>query len=344
MVALVGGAWLVNMYMWEDKLHVLPLAITLYVAARCIYVINMVFGYLFEARSRSHMNDLFGQYVPPDLVNAMSHDPQHYSLASEKRELSVLFSDIRDFTSLSEGLDAAELSELINHYLTPMTRVIHETHVARSTSTSAMPSWPFGAHRYMTNEHASQAVGAALDMLSSLVDLNRQFVKRGWPELRIGIGVNTGQMSVGNMGSEFRRAYTVLGDAVNLGSRLEGLTKPYGVGLIVSEATAAAAPEFFYREIDRVRVKGKAEPVTILEAIGLQKEATEEQITLVSQFNGALYMYRQQNWGPAQKVFKQLQIGDPDRQLYKIYLERIAHFKENPPDGDWDGVFTHETK
>jgi adenylate cyclase len=342
MLALIGAAWLVNMYMWEDKLHVLPLAITLY-ALLGIYVINMVFGYLFEARSRSHMNDLFGQYVPPDLVNAMSHDPQHYSLASEKRELSVLFSDIRDFTSLSEGLDAAELSELMNHYLTPMTRVIHETKgtIDKYIGDAIMAFWGAPVH---DSSHASQAVGAALAMLRSLVDLNHQFLKRGWPELRIGIGVNTGPMSVGNMGSEFRRAYTVLGDSVNLGSRLEGLTKPYGVGLIVSETTAQAAPEFFYREIDRVRVKGKAEPVTILEALGLKREASEEQVTLASQFNGALYMYRQQNWEPAKKAFQQLQLSEPDSRLYDLYLQRIAHFQESPPDSDWDGVFTHESK
>jgi adenylate cyclase len=143
-------------------------------------------------------------------------------------------------------------------------------------------------------------------MLRALDDLNVSFAKKGWPEVRIGVGVNTGMMSVGNMGSRFRRAYTVLGDAVNLGSRLEGITKLYGVSFIVSEATAHSAGRYHYRELDRVRVKGKAKPVTILEPLGLEEEMTPEQIERAQSFQRFLFLYRSQSWDQAEEMLQQL--------------------------------------
>jgi adenylate cyclase len=339
----IGGAALgVNYYMWQVELHVLPLAMTLYTLF-AIYTINILFGYLFEARSRSHMDSLFGQYVPPDLVREMSRDPENYSLESEKRELSVLFTDIRGFTTISEGLDAGELSKLMDEYLTPMTRIVHETEgtIDKYIGDAVMAFWGAPLHH---PHHADQAVGAGLAMLSALDDLNVSFAKKGWPEVHIGVGVNTGMMSVGNMGSRFRRAYTVLGDAVNLGSRLEGITKVYGVSFIVSEATAQSAGRYFYRELDRVRVKGKAKPVTILEPMGLEEEITPETMERVRSFHNFLSLYRSQSWDQAEEMLHRLLADEPDSYLYKLYLERIAHFRENPPEQDWDGVFTHETK
>ena len=342
LLTLTGAALGVNYYMWEVELHVLPLAMTLYTLF-AIYTINMLFGYLFEARSRSHMDSLFGQYVPPDLVKAMSRDPEHYSLASEKRELSVLFTDIRGFTSISEGLDADELSQLMDEYLTPMTRIVHETQgtIDKYIGDAVMAFW--GAPIFHPH-HADLAVTAGLRMLSALEELNVSFAEKGWPEVRIGVGVNTGMMSVGNMGSRFRRAYTVLGDAVNLGSRLEGITKMYGVSFIVSETTAHSAGRFQYRELDRVRVKGKAEPVTIFEPLGLEDELTEEAIERARSFQHFLFLYRSQSWDQAEEMLGRLQQEEPDSYLYGLYAERIRHFREAPPEPDWDGVFTHTTK
>jgi adenylate cyclase len=332
----------VNFYMWETQQIVLPLAVTLY-SLMGIFMLNMVFGYFFESRSRSHMDDLFGQYVPPDLVREMSEDPRGYSLASRKLELTVLFSDIRSFTSISENLDAEELSELINLYLTPMTRIIHEYNgtIDKYIGDAIMAFWGAPIH---SPDHATQAVAAALAMLDSLVELNEDFEQRGWPEIHIGIGINTGPMSVGNMGSQFRRAYTVMGDAVNLGSRLEGLTKAYGATLIVSEETAREAPDYLYQEVDLVRVKGKAEPVVILEAIGLKDEVPAERAAEVADFKEALMAYRRQDWDGAETILKQLLARKPGLKLYSLYLDRIAQFRAEPPGPDWDGVFTHETK
>lgn len=339
---LLAMALAVNLYMWSVQLHILPLAVTLLTLIG-IYTVNMVFGYLFETRTRTHMDSLFGQYVPPDLVKEMSRDPENYSLASQKLELSVLFSDIRDFTSISEGLDAAELSELINQYLTPMTRIVHVTKgtIDKYIGDAIMAFW--GAPLRDTH-HAARAVGAGIDMIKALGNLNEEFKKKGWPHISIGIGINTGPMNVGNMGSEFRQAYTVMGDAVNLGSRLEGLTKSYGVAFIVSEFTRWAAPEFFYRELDRVRVKGKAEPVTIYEPLGMKDDLNSQLIDDARLFENSLRYYRDQKWDEAEAILKELQLLEPHSFLFKLYLERVEIFRQDPPGDDWDGVFVYKTK
>ena len=341
-LAITGAALAFNYYMWEVELHVLPLAMTLYTLF-AIYTINMLFGYFFETRSRSHMDNLFGQYVPPDLVKEMSRDPEHYSLASQKRELSVLFTDIRGFTTISEGLEADELSHLMDEYLTPMTQIVHEGQgtIDKYIGDAVMAFW--GAPVFHPH-HADQAVGAGMAMLVALEKLNVDFKKKGWPHIRIGVGVNTGMMSVGNMGSRFRRAYTVLGDAVNLGSRLEGITKMYGVDFVVSEHTAHSAGRYHYRELDKVRVKGKDKPVTIMEPLGLEEELPREVLERARSFKHFLFLYRGQDWGPAEKALRMLLENEPDCFLYNLYLERVELFRENPPGEDWDGVFTFKTK
>jgi adenylate cyclase len=341
-VVIMSVALGVNYYLWTFELHVLPLAMTLYTLF-AIYTINMLFGYLFETRSRQHMDGLFGQYVPPDLVKEMSRDPEHYSLASKKRELSVLFTDIRSFTTISEGLEADELSDLMDEYLTPMTRIVHESQgtIDKYIGDAVMAFW--GAP-VSNPHHADQAVAGGLAMLHALGELNREFAKKGWPEIRIGVGVNTGMMSVGNMGSRFRRAYTVLGDAVNLGSRLEGITKAYGVDFIVGERTAECAGRYVYRELDKVRVKGKEKPVTILEPVGLAEEMSKEDLEHIQSFQHFLFLYRSQEWHPALKALRLLRQHQGGCYLFDLYEERIGHFQENPPGEDWDGVFVHTAK
>jgi adenylate cyclase len=183
-----------------------------------------------------------------------------------------------------------------------------------------------------------------MDMIAGLDALQDQFKARGWPPIKIGVGLNTGEMTVGNMGSEFRLAYTVMGDAVNLGSRLEGLTKEYGVQIIVSEYTRAAVPDFVFRELDWVRVKGKDKPVVIYQPICPIDQGTAPVMEELALYDVALRLYRQQNWQLAEEKFADLRGLSPERHLYQMYATRIAYFREHPPGEDWDGSFTFTTK
>jgi len=224
-----------------------------------------------------------------------------------------------------------------------MTRIIHQHRgtIDKYMGDAIMAFW--GAP-LADPDHARHALEAAMDMLAELHRMGPEFVARGWPELHIGVGLNTGQMNVGNMGSEFRRAYTVLGDAVNLGSRLEGQTKTYGVELIVNESTRSAVPEYAYREWDRIRVKGKDKPVTIFEPIGLKSALDRDRKKELDLYHEALKLFRAQNWDMAELQFLNLQKQAPDRALYKLYAERVVHYRQEPPGADWDGVFTATSK
>ena len=273
----------------------------------------------------------------------MAKDPEAFSLEGENRELTVLFSDVRGFTTISEGLEPKELTQLMNEYLTPMTHVIqhHRGTIDKYMGDAIMAFW--GAP-LEDPHHARHALQAAMDMFRSLELLRQDFAAKGWPPINIGIGINTGPMTVGNMGSEFRMAYTVMGDAVNLGSRLEGLTKQYGVNIIVSEFTRAQVPEFAFRELDLVRVKGKDKPVAIYEpvcAAGEEDAATKDELKL---YREALKLFRARNWDLAELQFLNLQKRYPERYLYNVYLERLTYYREEPPGADWDGAFTFKTK
>jgi len=342
MLLIFGTAILLNYYLWNVQLHVLPLATTL-ITIFGIYVLNMFFGYLFETRAQFQMSELFGQYVPPDLVKEMSRDPQNYSLASQRRDMTVLFSDIRDFTSISEHLDPAQLSEMLNEYLSSMTKIVHKHNgtIDKYIGDALMAFW--GAPLEDPG-HSGHALNAALDMLDGMGSLNRDFAKKNWPIIRIGIGINTGEMSVGNMGSRFRRAYTVLGDAVNLGSRLEGLTKAYGVDLLVGESTAEQALNFDLLEIDRVRVKGKKEPVSIYQPLGLKDSLSADQKEYAQRFRQVLTDYRSREFDVAEEALLKMIEEQPGMKLFDLYLERVRLFKIKPPQPDWDSVFTHVTK
>ncbi len=345
--AIVFSALLVtgiafNFYCWAilniDTILATP--ITLLTA---LYGIQLFFGFFFESRKKKQMGNMFGQYIPPELVEQMSQSDEEFSLKGESREMTVLFSDVRGFTTISEGMEPQELCELINDILTPVTRVIHDHKgtIDKYIGDAIMAFWGAPMHN---PQHATYAVRAGLAILQALKTIQKDFKAKGWPEVDIGIGLNTGTMSVGNMGSQFRIAYTIMGDAVNLGSRLEGLTKQYGVKMIVSESTLQAAPEFTYRELDKVRVKGKHKPITIYEPLGVTEDINSEQLQILELLNQGLHNYRQQQWDAAQNIFEQLAGQYPHDKLYSIYLERIAYYLESPPEIDWDGAFTHTSK
>lgn len=342
-VGLSGLAILINMLAWNNGL-VIPIAPLLSMILS-LFVLQMSYGFFVESRGKRALAKLFGQYIPPELVEEMSEDPTEVMLEGQSREMTVLFSDVRGFTTISEGLDPKELTQLMNSFLTPVTQIIHHHRgtIDKYMGDAVMAFW--GAP-LDDPYHAKNGLISALEMVEKLNNLQEEFQKRGWPEIRIGVGINTGVMSVGNMGSEFRMAYTVMGDAVNLGSRLEGLTKQYGVSIIVSETTAEAVPEFEYLELDRVRVKGKDKPVKIYEPMGLSIELDKEEKSEIRRFNKALKLYRKQQWDMAeQEIFSLSQSATTkDRSIYQIYLERIMYFRSNPPGADWDGVFTHTEK
>ena len=283
-----------TMIAWNNQL-ILPLASPLLLIV-LIFVWHMTFGFFIESRGKRQLANLFGHYIPPELVDEMSDSPTEFSLDGESREMTVLFSDVRGFTTISEGMDPKQLTQLMNALLTPMTRVIHKHRgtIDKYMGDCIMSFWGAPIN---DPEHARHALYAAMEMMDELKIMQADFKKRGWPEVNIGIGLNTGTMNVGNMGSEFRMAYTVLGDAVNLGSRLEGLTKNYGVNIIVSENTKKCIPEFVFRELDLVIVKGKSEPVGIFEPVGHKNDLDKKVTSELTSYKQALKNFHQQKLG-----------------------------------------------
>ena len=338
MVVLVA----INLYAWGQHHYVLNIAAPLMMLA-LLYLLNMAWGFFMETRSRRLITGLFGTYVPKELVAQMSKNPEEYSMRGESREMTVLFSDVRDFTSISEGLTPEGLKEMMNAYLTAMTEVIQEKRgtIDKYIGDLVMAFW--GAP-LADPEHAVHGVEAALAMQKRIRSLDPDFVKRGWPILNAGVGLNCGEMSVGDMGSKFRRAYTVMGDAVNLGSRLEGLTKEYGVGILVSENVVKAAQGFVYREVDFVAVKGRTAGIPIYEPIGKVGEVGDTTLAEIDKFHKALEWYRKQRWNEAEEGIKNLRFASPETKLYKIYLARIAEYRANPPGADWNGLWKWTTK
>ncbi|AYR22551.1 CHASE2 domain-containing protein [Herbaspirillum rubrisubalbicans] len=336
--AALGG---LNLWLYNGAGMVLPLATSILLVL-LLFISNLAWGYLFEYRNRKAIVNLFGEYVAPELVAEMAANPASYNMEGEIRELSVMFSDVRGFTTISESLQPNELREYINVYLTAMSEDIRGNRgtLDKYIGDAVMAFW--GAPLDVP-DHAARAVATALKMQQTTLQLNQEFTRRNWPPLKIGIGINSGQMRVGDMGSKIRRAYTVMGDAVNLSSRLEAITKVYGVGVLVGQATRLAAPQFAYRELDRVRVKGKNEPVPIYEPLALDTELDVATRVEVEQWHEALALVRAQRWDEAQAALQALQAVQA-RGLYTLYLERIAHYREAPPPADWDGVTTFETK
>ncbi|MEG1116315.1 MAG: adenylate/guanylate cyclase domain-containing protein, partial [Janthinobacterium sp.] len=280
----------------------------------------------------------FREYVAPELVAEMADDPQRYTMEGENRELTVLFADVRGFTAISEQLAPAALREYINAYLTAMSEDIRDSHGGTLDKYIGDAVMAFWGAPVAFGDHASRAVASALLMQASAARLNRQFCARGWPALRIGIGLNTGPMHVGDMGSRIRRAYTVMGDNVNLAARLEGASKRYGVGIVVGATTRLAAAEFLYRELDRVRVQGKQEAVDIFEPRCLLADATAAELAQLERWHAALARLRARDWPAAAALIGQLQADFPDDGLYRLYAARVDDYRGAPPAPDWEGV------
>ena len=330
-----------NLYLWQNKIEmpVLPqLALVL-----SISVYNITRGFFAESSNRQQIKSMFDQYVPPAHIDKMLDDPNSVSLDGERKQMSVLFSDIRSFTSISEKLSANELKEMLNEYFSPITQSIfeHQGTIDKYVGDMVMAFW--GAPLDDPN-HAENAVIGGFDMLKITAELREQFVAKDWPAIRVGIGINTGNMNVGDMGSEYRRAYTVLGDSVNLGSRLEGLTKFYGLEFLVSEFTKEQCPNIAFKPIDRVKVKGKDKAVAIFEPVCKTSEITPELQAEIEKLELAYQAYLCQRWPEAKQYYTQLAEQYPEKSLYSLYLSRIEELQGMNLGEDWDGSYTHTSK
>lgn len=331
-----------NNWIWASTGLILSFLIPVLLVL-AIAIVNMVYGYLFETRKREHLKEMFGQYVPAKHIDEMLRSKGDYALRGESRDMSVLFADIRNFTTISENMQAAELVGMLNTLFTPLTESIfkHRGTIDKYIGDLIMAFW--GAP-LRDKYHARHALQAALEMQFHLKEMKKMIAEKNWPEINIGIGINSGPMSVGDMGSKYRRNYTVIGDNVNLGSRVEGLSKFYGVDIVVTEFTQHDQPKFVFRKLDRVRVKGKERGIEIYELICQQADASPELMEELNTYHAALDNYFQKNWDAANDLFKQLNAQFPDKKIYSIYLHRIAEFKTNPPPSDWDGIYIHTAK
>ena len=343
LAVLVAG----NLWAYRGLGLILPVASGLLLAL-LLYMGLTVWGYIVEGRNRRSLARLFGTYVPPELVEEMARDPARYDMRAENRELTIMFCDMRNFTRVSEQLAPEDVRALVNRFFSAMTGAIRTGRgtLDKYIGDAIMAFW--GAP-VVDAGHADHAVQAALVMTRQLEALNAELRERRLPPIGVGIGLNSGLVCVGDMGSNIRRSYTVMGDAVNLASRIEALTRHYGLDLLVGESTrdACSDPALFWIEVDRVRVKGKALPVTLFTPVTLGVSRIPMFDEQLRHWQLALTHYRLQHWNPAQAELRQLRSVHPDSVfagLGRLLDERIDHLRSNPPPADWDGAHTFDSK
>ena len=310
--------------------------------------LGMLFSFLFlqkffaAEQEKKFYRSAFSQYVAPQVVEQIIKSPEKLSLEGEEKEVSILFSDVRGFTTISERLTPEQVSKLLHKYFSPMTKIITNHHgtLDKFIGDAIMAFW--NAPLDVQN-HQKLAVKAALEMLITLYKLNKEFLVEFGVDMKIGVGIHCGIVSVGNMGSSELFDYTIIGDNVNLASRLEGLTKFYGRTLLISETIASyCEDEFYLQEIDKVRVKGKVKPVTIYTPH--TKDRAEKLRGEFELYDKALSLYKSQDFQKAAELFRKLREEHCDLKLYALYHERCLTLAQNPPGKEWDGVFTHKTK
>jgi len=339
-VAIVVG---LNTWLYVGAGLVLPLAAAL-VMAITAFALNMSYGYFVESRSKRELANMFGTYVPPELVDEMvKQGAENFSMKATNKELTVMFCDMRGFTKLSEKMEPTQLQELLNSVFNRLTDIIRANRgtIDKYMGDCVMAFWGAPVE---TSQHAHLAVKTSMEMANAVRKINEENRSKGNPEIGVGIGLNTGTMCVGNMGSQVRQAYTVIGDSVNLGSRLEGLSKVYGVDIVVSETTRKLAPDFAWQELDRVRVKGKEQAVAIFWPVAPQErleKATTDELKAWATF---LKAYRAQDWDQCDVLMLNLQRMNAKKYLYELYSERVASMRLLPFDPGWDGATNFETK
>jgi adenylate cyclase len=345
-VALSAGMVLVlvglNVWLFVAEGLVMPLASAVMMTLLA-FGLNMFYGYFVESRSKRELAHLFGTYVPPELVDEMVKAPDSYSMQAMNRELTVMFCDMRGFTKMSERMEPTQLQAMLTGVFSRLTAIIRANRgtIDKYMGDCVMAFW--GAP-VQTPEHAYLAVKAAREMSEAIRTLNAEHRAQGLPEIGIGIGLNTGTMCVGDMGSDIRRSYTVVGDAVNLGSRLEGLSKTYGVDMVVSESTRKQAPQFAWQELDCVRVKGKDQAVSIFWPVAEQAQLSASSADELKMWGTFLKAYRAQNWDQADVALLNLSRMAQGKYIYQLYAQRVASMRVLPFDPTWDGATNFDTK
>ena len=341
-VVVIGVLASMNFWLYLGYGLVLPLAGAM-VMAITAFALNMSYGYFVESRSKRALAALFGTYVPPELVDEMEKDPGSYSMAATNRQMTVMFCDMRGFTKMSETMEPIQLQALLTGVFSRLTGIIRANRgtIDKYMGDCVMAFWGAPVE---TAEHAHLAVKSAMEMANDVRSINEDHRAKGLPEIGIGIGVNTGNMCVGDMGSNIRKSYTVIGDAVNLGSRLEGLSKIYGVDIVVSESSRKMAPDFGWQELDKVRVKGKEQAVAIFWPVAPSNRIgadTESELKTWATFVRA---YRAQDWDQCDLLMLNLLRMNAKKYLYHLYSDRVASMRLLPFDLEWDGATNFETK
>ena len=341
-VVIIGALVGLNFWLYLGYGLVLPLASSL-IMAFTAFALNMSYGYFVESKSKRDLANLFGTYVPPELVDEMVKDAGAYSMKATTKELTVMFCDMRGFTQMSETMEPTQLQALLNTVFSRLTNQIRENRgtIDKYMGDCVMAFWGAPVD---TPHHASLAVKTALEMSNAVRLLNEEHRAKGLPEIGIGIGLNTGTMCVGDMGSDIRRSYTVIGDSVNLGSRLEGLSKSYGVDIVVSDSTRKLASGFAWQELDKVRVKGKDNAVTIYWPAASAEMLNSDKALELKTWAQALQAYRAQDWDQCDLQLLNLQRLNAKKYLYQLYAERVASMRLLPYDPEWDGATNFQTK
>lgn len=342
LVAVLSGYLYLASYSWSannEFWKVVPMTIT----SVGLFVFTTIIGFFIEWRANKHLQSTFGQYVPPEFAKKIGSAGAGINLEGEGRELSVLFSDVRNFTALSETMSPRELTLLMNQMLTGLTEVIHQYDgtVDKYIGDAIMAFW--NAPLY-DEEHAKKSVLAALGMQKSMRKLSDEFVKKGYQPMNLGVGICTGDASVGNMGSTLRMTYTAIGDTVNLASRTEGLTKYYRTPVLVTETTQEQCKDtIFFRAVDLVRVKGRQQPALLYEPIGERQLLSDRETAPLEDFEKMRLLYVEGNFSAAHEALEKYRGIAPHDELADLYAQRLEMLLKNPP-SDWDGVLTHETK
>ena len=346
-VGVVAGAWYAfDVYNW--LLDPIYFSVVILV----IYLTQSLLIFLATEAERARVRGAFGMYLSPALVEQLASDPEQLKLGGEMKDISIMFCDVRGFTSISELYDPEGLTQLINKFLTPMTQVIMDRMgtIDKYMGDCIMAFWNAPVD---VPTHVAEACNSALTMFEKLEELNTELQQEAvsnnkeFRPLKIGIGLNTGSCCVGNMGSNQRFDYSILGDDVNLCSRLEGQSKGYAVDIVISETTKIAAPEFATIELDLIQVKGKTVPVRIFALIGNSEVQDSEWFKDMSAVHAELILeYRNQNWKKAKTLVSKAReaAGKKFDGLYDLFDARIEEYKSNPPGLDWDGVFVATDK